>query len=177
MHERFHALATSAAGGTPPTASPPSTTERTGVRGGRRLLAPWSSSPGAPPPAPARDPEAPTSVWSGTRPAAGPVPAVAPPPGPSPDDAPLLALLLAPARPGETAMQAFARKELELRTWFEPLTPVEALALQRRLSTPLPADPVALAFGRLVIERRHRLLAFLGDARRRAALHATRRAA
>ena len=52
----------------------------------------------------------------------------------------------------------------------------EAEALHERLSTtPRADDRVAAQFGRLVLERRERLLAFLGDARRREAIENARR--
>ncbi len=82
----------------------------------------------------------------------------------------LLAILEAPAQPGETLYVAYRRKERELGIAFAKLAVSEARALLRRLMTPRADDVLALRFSRLVADRRHRLLAFLGDARRREAL-------
>ena len=82
----------------------------------------------------------------------------------------LLAILDAPAQPGETLHAAYRRKERELGTAFAGLAVSEARALSRRLTTPRADDALALKFSRLVADRRGRLLAFLGDARRREAL-------
>jgi hypothetical protein len=87
-------------------------------------------------------------------------------------------ILAEPARPGETIEAGFRRKELELGELFATLAPLEARALHRRLAGPAAAeDPLATRFMRLVTERRARLLAFLGDARRRAALRVRTRGA
>jgi hypothetical protein len=82
----------------------------------------------------------------------------------------LLAILNAPPARGETIEMTFRRKELELGDLFATLTVFESRTLQRRLSNPSANDPVAAQFGRLVPERRSRLLAFLGDVRRREAV-------
>ncbi len=82
----------------------------------------------------------------------------------------LLAILDAPPQPGETLNAAYHRKERELGTAFAKLAVSEARALVRRLTTRRVDDGLAVRFGRLVADRRHRLLAFLGDARRREAL-------
>jgi hypothetical protein len=73
-------------------------------------------------------------------------------------------------RPGETIDAAFRRKETDLGAAFSALAPLEARALQRRLGAPAANDDIAVQFARLTPERRARLLAFLGDARRREAL-------
>jgi len=86
------------------------------------------------------------------------------------DDEALVAILEAPLLRGEPAAVGFARKEHELRQAFARLTILAARALRMRLATPLPGDVLADRFARLTVERRSRLLAFLGDARRRAAL-------
>lgn len=199
MHRRFHTLTAAAniaatRASTAPERGPAVSAARPGL-----LVAPWSApapdavaaavpcSAVAPDPAPApvlaSAPPAssaacePTAVLAApgarqasvaraeTSPAAGasvaPGPAVA---------ASLHAILVAPLAPGETALHGFARKEHELRAIFAALAPCDALALHRRLANPVPGDALAGAFGRLVVERRHRLLAFLADARRRAAL-------
>ena len=89
-------------------------------------------------------------------------------------DVTLLEILNLPPHPDETLNLAFRRKERELGEAFARLTPREAFELHRRLCNPRPDDPVAERFSRLVVARRVRLLNFLLDARRRAALAAKR---
>lgn len=89
-------------------------------------------------------------------------------------DAQLISIISEPLRIGETAVAGFARKETELRAVFAGLRVLEAHALHRRLVHPRASDPVATAFSRLTAPRRLRLLEFLADARRRAALAASR---
>jgi hypothetical protein len=93
-----------------------------------------------------------------------------PPRATCPIEGELHAALDAPARHGETLDFAFRRKEAELRVLFGALRPIDAMALHKRLAHPRPGDLLAERFARLVIERRTRLLAFLGDARRREAI-------
>jgi hypothetical protein len=93
----------------------------------------------------------------------------------SPKDASFIAVLLAPARDGESAHFAFARKEAELYSLFAELTVMESRALHARLSNQRSGDELAAAFMRMTYERRARLINFLADARRREAL--TRRGA
>ena len=83
----------------------------------------------------------------------------------------LVAILDAPAEDGETIAMAFHRRESELRALFATLRLPEARALHARLANPVDGDGVAQTFGRLVRERRERLLVFLADARRREAVH------
>lgn len=71
---------------------------------------------------------------------------------------------------GETHAQAFARGERAIGALFVELTVAEAYGLHKRLVANHPADPLAVAFCRLIAERRARLLAVLADARRRAAV-------
>lgn len=85
-------------------------------------------------------------------------------------DALLIEILDAPLWPGEPALVGFARKEQELRAAFAALPVSDQRALARRLSMPRPDDRLAQKFGRLTAERRTRLIQFLEDARRRAAL-------
>ena len=85
-------------------------------------------------------------------------------------DARLIAILDAPLGDGEPAAIGFLRKEAELRATFAALPVLDARALHARLSTPRSGDLLAAKFAGLVIERRPRLLTFLSDARRRAAL-------
>jgi hypothetical protein len=100
-----------------------------------------------------------------------PAPAVAPslPPRGAADVA-LLEILVGPLRPGETAVVGFARKEHEVRKTLATLSLLEARALCTRLEACRSDDALALAFARLTVERRVRLLAYLGGARRREAL-------
>lgn len=85
-------------------------------------------------------------------------------------DARLLAILEAPLADGEPTHVGFARKERELGEAFAALAIFDQRALHARLSNPKPADQLAERFARLTVERRTRLLNFLGDARRRAAV-------
>lgn len=85
-------------------------------------------------------------------------------------EASLFAILDAPLREGETARIGFARKEKELGTAFAALPVVDQLALAKRLALPCTGDRLAEKFGRLTTDRRERLIQFLQDARRRAAL-------
>lgn len=72
---------------------------------------------------------------------------------------------------GETIEIAYRRKERELADVFRTLDRYAAAALHRRLSEPRTRtdDELAARFGRLVVERRTRLLAILADAPRREA--------
>ena len=85
-------------------------------------------------------------------------------------DAVFIAILEAPLHEDETAYLGFARKEEELRAAFATLSILESRSLQARLETPRSGDRLAAAFSRLTIERRARLINFLGNARRRAAV-------
>jgi hypothetical protein len=82
----------------------------------------------------------------------------------------LRAILTEPIRPGEGHQLGNGRKEHELRTVFASLTPVDALHLRHRLDLDHPVDKLALLFRRLVPERRRRLISFLTDPKRRAAV-------
>jgi hypothetical protein len=84
-------------------------------------------------------------------------------------DETLLAILEAPLRQGEPAFVGFQRKEVELRDAFARLPLLEARELHARLAKCRPDDALAARFAHLVADRRSRLLAFLADARRRAA--------
>jgi hypothetical protein len=70
---------------------------------------------------------------------------------------------------GIPALAAFARKEKELGEAFAALPILDQRALHSRLSIVRDGDMLADKFNRLTLERRTRLLKFLGDARRRAA--------
>lgn len=82
----------------------------------------------------------------------------------------ILAVMERRPEPGERLEFAFRRKELELMAVFDQLSLTDSRELHRRLTLTLADDPIAKMFVRLVSDRRHRLLAFLLDARRRAAL-------
>jgi hypothetical protein len=76
---------------------------------------------------------------------------------------------------GVPALVAFARKEKELGDAFAALPILDQRALHARLSIVREGDMLADKFNRLTLERRTRLLNFLGDARRRAARAAANR--
>lgn len=88
----------------------------------------------------------------------------------------LNAILRRPVESGN-AHEAHRMKEHEIGELFAKLTVMESWTLHKRLSNPSAIDDLASAFGRLILERRARLLAFLGDARRRAAIAQAKRAA
>lgn len=87
----------------------------------------------------------------------------------------ILQILEEAAPCGESLQSTFARKERELCCAFTTLTSNAANDLARRLAELDPKDRVAAAFGRLAAERRARLVAFLEDAPRRAAVSGGRR--
>ena len=66
----------------------------------------------------------------------------------------------------ETARVGHDRKEREVATLFAQLTPAQSLALSKRLAINAPDDPLAVAFGRMLVDRRNRLIAFLERLRR-----------
>jgi hypothetical protein len=70
----------------------------------------------------------------------------------------------------EPAYVAFNKKEKQLGDAFAALPVFDQRALHGRLSSVRPGDLLAEKFNRLAPERRTRLLNFLGDARRRAAM-------
>lgn len=82
-------------------------------------------------------------------------------------DARLLAIL--DIDTDEPAQFALARKERELGEAFAALPILDQRALHTRLASVRSGDLLAEKFHRLTIDRRTRLLNFLGDARRRAA--------
>jgi hypothetical protein len=89
------------------------------------------------------------------------------------DEAALASILAAPPQ-GETYELAFRRKERAFLESCAALPVLAAMALHRRLANPRAGDELAALFGRLVPERRHRILNFLAGARRRAALATAR---
>lgn len=116
-----------------------------------------------------------SSIWS------PPDPTTAmpePPAPPYPRDAlhaAVATIVLRPLAVGETSLVGHARKEGELRDLFARLSVMEARSLQRRLELASPRDPIVAVLNRLAPDRRTRLVAFLGDARRREALRSVRR--
>jgi hypothetical protein len=84
----------------------------------------------------------------------------------------IIAAFDAPKQDHETLDAAFRRKEHEIGAVFARLTPVDSLALERRLNLSLAGDPIAARFARLVPARRARLVTFLSEMRRR---HPSRR--
>jgi hypothetical protein len=70
-----------------------------------------------------------------------------------------------PVAAGETHASGNDRREREVAELFAKLSPVQALQLRRRLEIDRADDRVAVAFKRLVVERRDRLRAFLRSPR------------
>ena len=93
----------------------------------------------------------------------------------SPIDAQLISILETDVAPYETALVGFARKEAEMKTVMATLSIVESMGLHKRLSNPQPTDKVAAKLGRFTVERRARIIQFLGDARRRIAISNAKR--
>lgn len=65
------------------------------------------------------------------------------------------------------ALAGFHEKEKQLLRIFQSLSPADALTLKQRLKIARADDPLTIAFNRLVVERRDRLLEFLSDPARR----------
>src|SRR5436305_929564 len=84
-------------------------------------------------------------------------------------DAKLVAIITAPVPAGQTAMEGYRDKEIALLGVLSQRTVLESRALHARLANPTASDVLAMTFMRLTVERRTRVLAFLADARRRAA--------
>jgi hypothetical protein len=82
----------------------------------------------------------------------------------------IVEVIIRPIDPNDGHRVGNDKKEQALMALFAAMSVLEAMELQRRLRVGRADDAVAVAFGRLVVERRQRLLAFLGDARRRAAI-------
>ena len=90
-------------------------------------------------------------------------------------DCDLLAALDMPGAFGESAAALHHRKEQALGAVFAALSVAEARALHKRLTSPTADDVVCARFGRLIADRRDRLLAFLESAQRREAIANARR--
>jgi hypothetical protein len=83
-----------------------------------------------------------------------------------PIEAQLIATIEQPLRSGEMHRPGNDRKEREIAALLDTLTPVQSLALCTRLAAGTASDPLVIAFGRLLVERRNRLIAFLERRRR-----------
>ncbi len=77
-------------------------------------------------------------------------------------DAHLAGILEALLHAGEPTSVAFARRERELAAAFAALPISARPALHARLAKPAPGDILAEKLGRLIAERRIRLLALIG---------------
>jgi hypothetical protein len=88
-------------------------------------------------------------------------------------EAKILAVLHRPRQLDESYAESSANRETELGALFAELDVTRAFHLRRRLETACADDPLWSSFQRLVVNRRQRLLRFLGDARRRSALATT----
>jgi hypothetical protein len=84
-------------------------------------------------------------------------------------EAEILAVLDGPLLGGSKDL-AYRIREHEIAQVFARLTVLDARELHRRLSIPAADDRIAARFGRMILDRRQRLLAVLADARRREAL-------
>lgn len=82
----------------------------------------------------------------------------------------LLSVLRRPRDINESHAESNANREAELRALFAELDVTRAFHLRRRLEASRADDPLWSSFQRLVVDRRKRLLRFLGDARRRSVL-------
>src|SRR5688572_21880358 len=78
----------------------------------------------------------------------------------------LIATLTRPLSAEESHQVGNDNRERELRSYIEELSQIEAFVLRRRLDADRSNDKVAVAFRRLVVERRVRLKALLADPRR-----------
>jgi hypothetical protein len=98
----------------------------------------------------------------------------APPPEKSIEDR-LIAILESPPHAHEMIAAGFARKEAELGNVLATVELDVARALHKRLTTVTADDRLVAAFNRLTADRRQRLIVYLADARRRAAISTARR--
>lgn len=85
-------------------------------------------------------------------------------------EATIIATLTRDLRAGENHQIGNANREQELREIFARVDALQAREILHRLDVDRPDDDLTRAFGRIVIERRDRLRAFLADTRRRLAL-------
>lgn len=73
----------------------------------------------------------------------------------------IIAVIVKPIAPDEGHRAGNDRKERELSALFDRISPAVSLALSQRLARATAGDVLVAAFGRLVVERRMRLLAKL----------------
>ena len=83
-----------------------------------------------------------------------------------PSEQQILDLIAAPLRRDENFRSGHDRKEHEIAALLAQLTPVQSHALSKRLAINAASDPLVVAFGRLLVERRNRLVAYLERLRR-----------
>jgi hypothetical protein len=82
----------------------------------------------------------------------------------------IVAVLRRPRNVNESHAEYGTNREAELCVLFAELDVTRAFHLRRRLETARADDLLSSSFQRLVVDRRQRLLRFLGDARRRSML-------
>ena len=108
-------------------------------------------------------------IWEPT-----PAPSEAKPPVTISIEHEIIGLIERPIDPTETHREGNERKERELCTLLDRLTDLEAHTMRRRLAAARSNDDLVVAFGRLSIDRRARIIAFIEDTRRRHAMHGRR---
>ena len=74
----------------------------------------------------------------------------------------IIAIITSEVERGQ-ARAGFHEKEKQLFRIFQALSPADALTLKQRFKVARANDPLTIAFKRLVVERRDRLLEFLAD--------------
>jgi hypothetical protein len=89
-------------------------------------------------------------------------------------EAALIAALDAPLAPAPSADLAYAEKEHELLALVARLSPIEALALARRLAIGRASDPIVTRLRQFAPARRARIHAFITDPKARVARAARR---
>jgi hypothetical protein len=82
----------------------------------------------------------------------------------------IVAVLRRPRNVNESHAEYGTNREAELCAVLAELDVTRAFHLRRRLETARADDLLSSSFQRLVVDRRQRLLRFLGDARRRSVL-------
>ena len=82
----------------------------------------------------------------------------------------IVAVLRRPRNVNESQAEYGTNREAELCALFAELDVTRAFHLRRRLEIGRADDLLSSSFQRLVVDRRQRLLRFLGDARRRSML-------
>jgi hypothetical protein len=77
-------------------------------------------------------------------------------------DASIIGIIDAPLAPSESALFGVTRKEAELLALFASLTVAQSRALHARLRSPNSTDLLAAKLAKLGIDRKQRLIWFLG---------------